>query len=126
VSTRTRAICVVVGGYLLGTVLWSYGVYYAVNRQLPGAEAPTWVAVLDHLNPLTALSTCADVFLPEANQIPITVTNEGATATQAGQMPTGATDSLVHEPLFLFSVLSFWIVVPLTIGYLRFRDADLP
>jgi ABC-2 type transport system permease protein len=44
VSTRTGAISVVIGGYLLGTVLWSYvvdGVYYAVNRQLPGAEAPT-------------------------------------------------------------------------------------
>jgi ABC-2 type transport system permease protein len=66
------------------------------------------------------------VYLPEANQISITVTNEGATATQVGQAPTGATDLLVHEPLFLFAVLSFWIVVPLAVGYLRFRDADLP
>ncbi|NKE36914.1 ABC transporter permease [Natronococcus sp. JC468] len=128
VETRTRAISVAIGGYLLATVLWSYvvdGFYYAVTRSLPSADPPTWLAVVDHLNPLTAMSTSADVFLPEASQIAITATEEGVSATQTEQTPSGAAETLVHEPLFLVAVLVFWIALPLAVGYLRFRDADL-
>jgi ABC-2 type transport system permease protein len=128
VDTRGRAISVVVGGYIFATILWSYvvdGIYYAVSGDLPGAEPPTWIAVLDHLNPLTAMSTSADVLLPEASQISITVTEEGVTAAQTGQAPTGTGNALVQEPLFLVAVLVLWTVVPLAVGYLRFRDADL-
>ncbi|AGB38298.1 ABC transporter permease subunit [Natronococcus occultus] len=128
VDTRTRAISVAVGGFLLATVLWSYvidGIHYVVTREFPGADPPTWLAVVDHLNPLTVLGTSADVLLPEASQIAITVTEDGASATQAEQTPSGATDALVHEPAFLAAVLVLWTVVPLAVGYLRFRSADL-
>ncbi|ELY64745.1 ABC transporter permease [Natronococcus jeotgali] len=127
-ETRTRAISVAIGGYLLATVLWSYvvdGLYYAVTRSLPGTDPPTWLAIVDHLNPLTAMSTSADVFLPEASQIAITATEEGVSATQTEQTPSGTAETLVHEPLFLVAVLVFWIALPLAVGYLRFRDADL-
>lgn len=127
-GTRTRAISIVIGGYVLGTVLWSYvvdGLYYAINREIPGPDPPAWIAVVDHLNPLTAMSTSADVLLPEASRISITVTNEGAAATQAEQAPAGTADTFVHEPLFLATVLLFWVAFPLAVGYLRFRGADL-
>ncbi len=127
-ETRTRAISIAIGGYLLATVLWSYvvdGLYYAVTRNLPGSDSPTWLAVVDHLNPLTAMSTSGDVFLPEASQIAITATEEGVSATQTDQTPSGASETLVHEPLFLLAVLLVWIVLPLAVGYLRFRNADL-
>lgn len=128
VDTRGRAISVVVGGYIFATMLWSYvvdGAYYAINRDVPGADPPTWVAVLDHLNPLTALRTGGSVLLPEAGPISITVTEEGVSAAQTGQAPAGTTETLVHEPLFLVGVLVLWTVFPLAVGYLRFRDADL-
>lgn len=128
VGTRGRAISVVVGGYIFATMLWSYvvdGAYYAINRDVPGADPPTWIAVLDHLNPLTALRTSGNVLLPEAGHISITVTEEGVSAAQTGQAPAGTTETLVHEPLFLAGVLVLWTVLPLAIGYLRFRDADL-
>lgn len=128
VGTRGRAISIVVGGYIFATMLWSYvvdGAYYAINRDVPGADPPTWVAVLDHLNPLTALSTSGNVVLPEASHISITVTEEGVSATQTGQVPAGTTETLVHEPSLLAGVLVLWTVLPLAVGYLRFRDADL-
>lgn len=128
VSTRTRAISVVIGGYVLGTVLWTYvvdGLYYLVKGELPGVDPPTWIAVFDHLNPLTAMSTSGTVLLPEADPISITVTNDGASATQTTQASAGATDALVHEPLFLAAVLLLWTAFPLAVGYLRFRNADL-
>ncbi|WP_306054301.1 ABC transporter permease [Natronococcus wangiae] len=128
VDTRGRAISVVVGGYIFATMLWSYvvdGVYYAVNGDFPGADPPTWIGVLDHLNPLTAMSTSANVLLPEASQISITVTDDGVTAAQTGQAPTGTADAPVYEPLFLAIVLVLWTVLPLAVGYIRFRDSDL-
>lgn len=128
VSSSTRAMSVLIGGFLLIRVLWNNvpnGIYYAVNETLPGSDPPLWYAVVDHLNPLTVMSTGSDVFLPEVQRIAIEVTEQGVTATQEGEVARTTGDTLVHEPAFLVAILLLWIVLPLAVGYLRFRNADL-
>lgn len=128
VSSSTRAMTVLIGGFLLMRLLWDNvpnGIYYAINGTLPGGDPPLWHELVDHLNPLTVLSTGGDVFLPEVQRLAIEVTEEGVTATQEGEVARTAGDTLVYEPLFLVTVLLLWIGLPLAAGYLRFRDSDI-
>jgi ABC-2 type transport system permease protein len=128
VSSSTRAMTVLIGGFLFMRLLWDNvpnGIYYVINGTLPAGDPPLWHELVDHLNPLTVLSTGGDVFLPAVQRIAIEVNEEGITATQGGEVARTAGDTLVYEPLFLVVLLLLWIALPLSIGYLRFRDSDL-
>lgn len=128
VSTPSRAIAAVVGGYIFATTLWSIvpsGLHYVVNGELPRPDAPLWVEVVDHLNPLVAISAGGSALLPNDSKIEVLVTESGITASETGPAPDSAVDSLVNEPIFLVGILLLWTVLPLAVGYLRFKGTDL-
>ena len=86
---------------------------YVVNGfEVPGfAEAPpAWAEVLFVVNPMTGWQQATAWLLRR-------VADE--------QQPQEAAEAFYLEPWFGFVVLTFWIVLPLVVGYLQFESSDL-
>lgn len=98
--------------------LWdgaTIAVRYVLNGfSFPSDPSPTWAKAWTHLQPMAALRNAiadaspvlTEVFAPYAAEIP----NSQPTYT---------------EPWFGALVVLAWIVLPVTAGYLRLREADL-
>lgn len=125
-STGTRAISILVGWFVLATSLWEHvpsGVHYVVAGELPGRDPPWWVHLTRQLNPIEAYSTAGAAVLPATPRIRVTMDNTGVAADRAAGL--AAPDSVFFETWFAVAVLACWFIVPLAVGYLRFRTADL-
>jgi ABC-2 type transport system permease protein len=125
-TTGTRAISILVGGYVFGTSLWVRipdAVYYLIHGTFPGSDPPWWVHLAIQLNPVDAYGTLGVIVLPETTALHVSADESGMTATESAA--TVVPDTAIHDPTFLVPVLLAWIVLPPVIGYLRFRDADL-
>jgi ABC-2 type transport system permease protein len=130
VASRGQAMAGVVGLYLVFLLFWDLltaGVYRVVAGELPGNpgdQFEAWYVFLQWLNPLEAYSVLTDTILGEtfgAFTIPLFAPQE-ASATErvvAGEVP-----AYLQEPVTV-PILLFWFVVPVALGYLRFRGADL-
>jgi len=129
-ASRGRAMAATVGTYVVFIGFWKLltaGVYYLANDGAPSLPIEGPYLLLERLNPMQAFAVVAtelsgsDVF-PVLFQygvgIPSVPASELSTAV-AGDLP------FYLEPWSAVAVLVAWFVAPMTVGYLRFRSADL-
>ena len=130
VSTRGKSMALVVGLYMLFVALWELvtaGPYYLLYDEGPPVEAETWYLVLEQFNPMSAYTTLASNAI-EGEVFPFTF-QYGLEDFEASQL-TPAERYAGDAPFYLQDwfgvvVLLFWLVVPVAIGYYRFRNTDL-
>ena len=136
VSSTSRALGAAVGFIVVFEMLWgtivglfAYGVDTLLGRTIGPAvlylsTPPDWAAALASLAPGTAFSRGVSAVLPGGGAM-----NSGGVqvgGSQAQQAAAAARDlAYYQEGWFGVMVLVLWVVVPLAVGYLRFRDADL-
>ncbi|PSQ17562.1 NosY protein [Halobacteriales archaeon QS_8_69_26] len=132
-TTRGRAMALSIGTYVGLLFFWRplvAGLYWAVNGSLPGLRADAWYFLLKRLSPLEAFrvlqSRVLGTEVAEAVGIPVEDVPADATAEQleianrvAGEVP------FYLQDWFAVVVLVAWGVVPVALGYLRFRDEDI-
>lgn len=130
VATRGRAMAGVIGLYLLCLLFWDIltaGIYRLVEGELPpgpGGEFEAWYVFLQWLNPVEAYAVLTDAILGEsfgAFTIPLFAPQE-ASATErvvAGEVP-----AYLQDPVAI-PILLVWCLLPVCLGYLRFRGVDL-
>ena len=132
-ATRGKAMATVLGVYLLFLLFWEAivgGIYYAANGSLPGLEVEAWYFLLLRLSPIEAFRALVDGTLDpavsSALSIPVEDVPPDATAEQLelsnrviGDLPFYLSDWT------LVALLVAWALVPVGIGYWRFRNADL-
>ncbi|MFA9425797.1 ABC transporter permease [Natronorubrum sp. A-ect3] len=130
VSTRGKSMALVVGLYMLFVALWELvtaGPYYLLYDEGPPVEAETWYLVLEQFNPMSAYTTLASNAI-DGEVFPFTF-QYGLEDFEASQL-TPAERYAGDAPFYLQDwfgvvVLLFWLVVPVAIGYYRFRNTDL-
>jgi ABC-2 type transport system permease protein len=111
--SREKALAVMAGSYALFLLLWDVamlGLQLAtVGSELPPGGLPDWIQFAALLNPSTAFAYAARALAPEF--------------TELTTFPESNAVFLQHWVGFV--VLAVWLVVPATVGYLRFRRLDL-
>lgn len=104
--TSNRAMATSVGFFLLTLVGWStipMVIRYVLNGfSMPGGTEPVWAKVIDSLSPIQAYSN-------------------GMSSLVHGH----AASTFYRSGWFALLVLIGWAVVPVALGYRRFRSADL-
>lgn len=112
-SSREKALAVMTGLYALFLLLWDFamlGLQLAtVGSELPPGGLPDWIQFAALLNPSTAFEFAARALVPEF--------------TDLTTFPES--DAVFLQDWVGFVVLAVWLVVPATVGYLRFRRVDL-
>lgn len=106
VASRGKALGAVVGIYATFEFLWDtipLGLYYALNRDLPGTDLPTWFEAIAGATPTQAALR----------------TSEGL----YNGISTG--DPVVLQEWVGALLLLFWMGIPLAVGYVRFEAADI-
>ncbi len=115
-GSGTRATAMAIGLFVVLELLWDVvplGVLYLLEgRLVPLQEYPNWALFLSGLTPSAAYSTAMGAVLPES---PNAVLGLGS----SGDVPFYLAD------WFGLVLLVAWAVVPVSLGYLRFRRADL-
>lgn len=110
-STSNRAMATSVGFFLLTLLGWSSVpklVLYVVNGfSMPRGAPPEWAVFLDRLSPVNAYRAA----------------RRGV--VEAGGAWTPAGDAFYYADWFGVVVLAAWAVVPVALGYRRYRAADL-
>lgn len=131
VASRGKAMALVIGLYLVFLLFWDLltaGLYRLLEGELPagpgGGPWEAWYVFLQWLNPVEAYAILADEVLGE--------TFGAFTIPLFAPQDVGATDRIVagDVPFYLETwvpavLLLAWTVVPVALGYLRFRRADL-
>jgi ABC-2 type transport system permease protein len=100
--------------YLGLTLLWDLvpnGVHLLVTGEMPGQVVPAWLLLLQGLSPTGAYNTLAQALL---------LGSQTAIEARIG----GPAPAYLHPAVFLAIMLA-WVVLPLVVGYLGFRRADL-
>lgn len=111
-ATRStvRAVTAAVGAFVLFTFMWDLvpaGVYLLLNGQVPGSrELPAWYYFLEHLNPSNAYTALVTAVFPNL------------------MSPLPDPRPFYLTGVVTFAILVGWIVVPLAVGYYRFRIAE--
>lgn len=132
-ASRSRAITLSVGVFILFELLWTgvvQGVYYVVTLgTLPGQQVAPWYFLLKRLSPTNAFSTAAGVFLSD-DATRVNVSQGGTSAGESGAVTTLADRVVGEVPVYLddwfgLVILALWVVVPVLVGYYRFERADL-
>ena len=131
VASRGKAMALVIGLYLIFLLFWDLltaGLYRLLEGELPagpgGGPWEAWYVFLQWLNPVEAYAILADEVLGE--------TFGAFTIPLFAPQDVGATDRIVagDVPFYLETwvpavLLLAWTAVPVALGYLRFRRADL-
>lgn len=122
VAARSRAIAAAVGSYFVLVLLFvvpGLSVFMLaqwVHRTLLGFEPNLDLYnAVTYVSPLTAYRKATNVFFPEEMKQRVFQ----RAADSSGELPV-----YLSEEVSL-AVFAVWLVVPLLIGYLRFRGADL-
>lgn len=117
-DSSTKAVGGAFGVYLLLFFLWNripQAIFWLVEGTTPGgATRPAWYALVTRLNPGTAIGDLT-VARFEWMRDGAYVSNEPTAAMVAGDVPF-----YLSDPAAVVVVL-VWLVVPLAIGYRRFR-----
>ncbi|WP_458185078.1 ABC transporter permease [Haladaptatus sp. NG-WS-4] len=115
-GSGARATAMAIGVFVVLELLWDVvpiGLLYLLDGALvPPQEYPNWALFLSGLTPSAAYTTAMGAVLPEA---PTAVLGYGPN----GDVPFYLAD------WFGLVLLVAWAVVPVSLGYLRFRAADL-
>ncbi|WP_132058277.1 ABC transporter permease subunit [Halorussus amylolyticus] len=132
-ATRSRAMALAIGLFFVFALLWDLvplGITYLRTGSLPtpGATVPAWQMLIQHLNPSVAFGQLVDAALgggpPGGAGGPGGGTGGGGGAAALTGQVSGPVPFYL-EDWFMFVILGAWTVVPVALGYLRFRDADL-
>ncbi|WP_277556191.1 ABC transporter permease subunit [Halobaculum limi] len=113
-ATRARAMILAITAYLGLTLLWDLapnGVHLLVTGEMPGRVVPAWFLLVQGFSPTGAYNALVQRLLLG-----------GGTAVEArigGPVPS------YLDPLVFVLILFAWAVIPLFVGYLSFRQADL-
>jgi ABC-2 type transport system permease protein len=113
-DTRARAMTLAVAAYLGLTLLWDLfpqGLVLVVTGAMPGETVPAWFLLVQALSPSGAYNALVQVVLAGGPA--------AMAARLAGPIPA------YLDPLVFLGILLAWTVVPLLVGYDRFRRADL-
>jgi ABC-2 type transport system permease protein len=110
-STSNRAMATSVGFFLLTLLGWSSVpnlLRYVLNGfSAPGGPKPEWAIFLDRLSPVQAYQAAFSGYVP----------TEGTVVSPP--------DAFYYSDWFGVLVLVGWAVVPVALGYRRFRQVDL-
>jgi ABC-2 type transport system permease protein len=123
-STRSRAMALAVGLFFLFALLWDLvpiALTYLRTGSLPtpGATVPAWQMLIQRLNPSEAFGQLVGTALGGAES----PGGNGGAAALTGQV-SGRVPFYLDD-WFMVVILGAWTVVPVVLGHLRFRDADL-
>lgn len=132
-GTRGKAMASVLGIYLAFLMFWEAlvaGVYYAVNGSLPGLEVEAWYFLLLRLSPIEAFRALVDGVLEPPVGTAFAIPVEDVPRDTPPEQLELANRVIGELPFYLsdwalVGVLLAWSVIPVAIGYWRFRDADL-
>ena len=119
VSTRGRAMAIVIGMFIVFNVLWDLLtslVLFAVEGEFFMQNPPTWHEVLVAASPMQAYESA----MRSVMDVEILTLFGGGTG---GSAAPG--DPFFLQDWFGFVVMLIWMVVPLALGYWRFERADL-
>lgn len=120
VSSRAKALAGVLGFYILFDFLWEFvpmAIYWVVEGRLPGLTGlPAWYLFVLRLSPGQALSAIALTLIEIAGAGDLDLTAAGRLA---GEVP------FYLENWFAWIIVGLWIVVPVSLGYLRFKNTVL-
>ncbi|UTF54867.1 ABC transporter permease subunit [Natronosalvus rutilus] len=120
VSSRAKALAGVLGFFVLFDFLWEFvpmAMYWAVEGNLPGFDGlPAWYLFVLRLSPGQALSALALTLIEFAGAGDLDLTAAGRVA---GEVP------FYLENWFAWIIVVLWITVPVSLGYLRFKNAIL-
>ena len=130
VSTRGKSMAIVVGHYMVFVALWELltaGPYYLIYDEAVPVQAETWYLVPEQFNPIFAYANLATSIL-ENSVYPFRFQYglhemEAARMTPAERYPGDA--PLYLQDWFGVVVMLCWLVVPVAIGYSRFKRTDL-
>ena len=130
VSSRGRAMALVVGFYVAVVALWELltaGPYYLLYGHGPPVQAAPWYLALEQFNPITAYATLTTAAL-EGELLPLQLQYGIESLEASGMTPEErywADAPFYLQEWFAGVALLAWLVGPVLIGYSRFRRADL-
>ena len=113
-GSTSRASALAVGFFLLFELIWdgvTFGLVYVTNGFALPETMPNWIYVVNQIPPSSAYTTAMMALIPDAIVM-------GDSAAQE-------IDAFYATEWLGVVMLVFWIVVPLAIGYRRFKNADL-
>lgn len=132
-ATRGRAMAVAIGTYIGLLFFWQpvvAGIYWVINGSLPGLRAESWYFLAKRLNPIEAFRVLESSVL--GTQVPLAV---GFSVEDIPQdIPPEQLDITTRligdvpfylQDWFTAVILVAWGVIPVAIGYLRFRNTDI-
>lgn len=131
VTTRSRAIAAALGFVVVMEFFWDLvpvGLYYLAYGTMPGETLPAWYFLLDRLSPSGAYTYAVEL-VARVGVAGLVTTSESSAEPAGALVPLA--DRLVGDvPFYLegwsaVAILVLWMVVPVALGYLRFRRADL-
>lgn len=131
--TRGQSLAITVGPYVAMVFFWKpivVGLHYLITGTLPGVEVGSWYLLVKRLNPLAAYRTVAgDVLGEPVNAVPNLPLEDLPTDVTAAELETGmrlAGEVPVYlEPWSGIVILATWGVIPLGLGYWKFRRSDI-
>lgn len=130
VASRGRAMAGTVGIYFVFLLFWDLvtaGIHRVLVGELPanpGEQFAGWYLFLQWLNPIEAHGILTDAVLDEtfgSFTIPIFAPQD---LSAVDAVVEGSVPGYLQEPVLL-PVLLLWAILPVAIGYLRFRNVDL-
>ena len=130
VSTRGRAMAIVVGWFATFVALWELvvaGPYYLLEGESPPIDAEKWYLAVDSLNPISAYAAIANEAVAGdvwPLQFGYGLREPEALTMSAAQRYPGEAPFYLQE-WFGLVILTAWFAIPLVIGYARFRRMDL-
>lgn len=132
-ATRGRAMALAIGSYMGFLLFWRpiiAGIYYLLNGSLPGLTVEPWYFLARRLNPVEAFqaltSSVLDTEVGLAFGIPVEDVPSDVPPDQLTLAKRLVGDVPFYlEDWFMAGILFLWLVVPVALGYLRFRTADL-
>lgn len=130
VSTRGRAMAISIGLYLLFVAFWPLltgGVHHLLYGNGPGIETEAWYLGYNRLNPLQAYADAASAYLGGSVMdfsFVYGLRSPDARAMTAAERITGDVSLYLHD-WFALVILGVWAIVPVVLGYRRFRSTDL-
>ncbi len=114
-SNRTRAISLSVGFYFLTDILWVFG----------GGTFAVRFVFEELLSVSLAESVYQFIFILSPAGSYLNTEHLMFDAAEYPQLPEIASDAFYVQPWFSVLLLAAWIVVPLLVGYWRFRGTEI-
>lgn len=114
-GSTSRASALAVGFFFVVEILWEVvqlAIVWVVNGFALPSEFPEWLYLVNQIPPSSAYTTALVAVLPDI-------------AESAGQGAGTDISAFYGTPWVGVVMLVLWLVVPIAVGYWRFRDADL-